>query len=48
MSRLLTGVAEAQAQQQRRDRQSYLLLREFAASGISVGAANTVLNPVGE
>ncbi len=24
------------------------LLREFAASGISVGCANTFLNPVGE
>lgn len=28
--------------------QSWGLLREFAASGISVGCANTVLNPVGE
>lgn len=35
-------VREADAQRDTR------LLREFAASGISVGCANTVLNPVGE
>lgn len=42
----MTGVADAQAAAgQKRE---WSLLREFAASGLSVGCANTVLNPVGE
>jgi hypothetical protein len=64
MSRLVTGVAEAQQRRQQHGRgaacascaaqdtsappASWLLAREFAASGLSVGAANTLLNPVGE
>jgi hypothetical protein len=46
MTRLMTGVADAQ--QKSSHGQKWGLLREFAASGISVGCANTVLNPVGE
>lgn len=47
MSRLVTGVHDAQRKGGEKQ-QSWGLLREFAASGISVGCANTVLNPVGE
>lgn len=46
MTRLVTGVADAQ--QRGSSKHNWGLLREFAASGISVGVANTVLNPVGE
>lgn len=46
----MTGVAEAQQRGPAGDAssRSYGLAREFAASGISVGCANTILNPVGE
>lgn len=44
MTRLVTQ-ADAQRGSSKGD---WGLLREFAASGISVGCANTVLNPVGE
>lgn len=49
MSRLVTGVHDAQSGKGGKNKQqSWGLLREFAASGISVGCANTLLNPVGE
>lgn len=44
MTRLVTGVADAQ--QTGSSKTQWGLLREFTASGLSVGCANTLLNPV--
>lgn len=46
MTRLVTGVADAQ--QTGSSKTQWGLLREFTASGLSVGCANTLLNPVGK
>jgi hypothetical protein len=49
MSRIITGVADAQQRGNATlENGNFTLLREFAASGISVGCANTFLNPIGK